>query len=178
MAAALIVEDGTRVAGANSYITLDFANTYHDTLGNLDWAGLDDATKTLNIIIATESMDLIYGGQYMSIMYETTIQGLLWPRYQFMDKNFRLRYPNEIPLELQKAVAMHALNIADGLADPYPDFNGNDKIKQTSTKIGDIVLSTLYKSPLDTVKFDGYRKLDLLLRPIIKGVRGTVMLTR
>lgn len=60
----LIVEDGSIVADANSYITYDYAENYHALRGNSAWAAGDPSEKQYAIVRATQAVDSIYKGQW------------------------------------------------------------------------------------------------------------------
>lgn len=177
MSVSLIVEDGSGLPNANSYCSLEFADTYQASIGNANWAG-DDDSKTLALIQATESLDLLYGPKYKSIKIEFNNSALLWPRYAFYDKNWVLYVQNSIPVCLQKATATLAEYILNGSVDQYPLINNDHNIKSTSVKIGDIATATVYNRPIEQPEFDGYRKIDLLLYPIISGKVGSINLKR
>jgi hypothetical protein len=53
---ALIVEDGSTVANAQSYITVVAADTYHSDRGHPAWALLDLPTKEASLRLATDFM--------------------------------------------------------------------------------------------------------------------------
>lgn len=163
---ALILEDGSKPNNANSYTTIEFADNYHELMGNTDWAGYDITTKTSSLIKATDSIDMLYGPRYMSMKYPG-MQSLLWPRYVFVDQNSIIRQNHAMPVELMKAVSVLALAILNGL-DPYPLSTNDANIKQQKTKVGDIETNVLYRTPVDTETFPGFNLVELILRPILK----------
>ena len=94
----MIVEDGTGIADANSYVTLEEAETYFQTKG----VGACHITES-DLIAATEYIDLAYGDVYMGRLYSNE-QGLLFPRTGFYDRNTRQVEEGTIPKELKRAV--------------------------------------------------------------------------
>lgn len=166
----LIVEDGSKPANANSYCSLEYADDYHDLVGNEDWASMTDDEKTRTLIQATESLDLLYGQKYLSQRYNDP-QSLLWPRYAFVDQNKVIRVENAIPVELQKAVSMLALDIYNGV-DPYPVPNQNASIKKQKTKVDVLEIETEYMKPVATETYEGFNRVELLLGPILKTKGG------
>lgn len=117
---AFVVEDGTRVPGANSYASVEFADAYFAERGNGVWEAIVDvADKERYLIQATDYIELIYGRRFIGEMVATD-QSLSWPRQG-------TAYPtNAIPLTLQKATAEYAVRAINGplLPDPSVDANG------------------------------------------------------
>lgn len=76
---ALIVEDGSIVAGAESYASVAYADTYHDNLGMTTWAVLTTLQKEQMLRRATIFMLARYRGKWKGakVKYE---QKLDWPR--------------------------------------------------------------------------------------------------
>ena len=56
--ATIIVEDGTGISNANSYVTLAEATTYFANKGELGFAGTDDF-KNQNLINACTALDAL-----------------------------------------------------------------------------------------------------------------------
>ena len=75
----LIVEDGTGLASAESYISVADADTYHSNRGNDDWAGLTTSQKERLLRIATDYMVAVYRLRWDGYRYVNT-QALDWPR--------------------------------------------------------------------------------------------------
>jgi len=169
---ALIVEDGTKVAGANSYISAADATTYHATYGNTDWP-TDVPTQEQALIIATQACDALWGAQYESFRLQGT-QNLLWPRYQYYDRYLQLRPQTQIPTELKNAVCEMALLYCNG-TDLFPQEFKEANLISESTKIGDIQINNTYLKPTNYTIF---RKVELLMYPILRNKRGPVNLAR
>lgn len=126
MAVTLIVEDGSIVAGANSYITLVEADDYAEMRGNTTaWDALTDDLKNARIAYATKVVDeyFVWEG------YRTSSEQVLeWPRSGAPDcggqiigqsaLSGRRAYgtvyldSNVIPQELKDAVAEMAIELA------------------------------------------------------------------
>lgn len=75
----LIVEDGTGLATAESYISVADADTYHSNRGNSDWMALTTAVKERLLRIATDYMVAVYRLRWDGYRYVNT-QALDWPR--------------------------------------------------------------------------------------------------
>lgn len=118
---AFLVEDGTGVAGANSYASVAFADAYFAERGNAVWAAIDlDADKEVLLIQATDYIETIYSRRFIGEMVAMQ-QPLSWPR------NEAEPYAADtVPLPLMKATVEYALRAIAGplLPDPSVDANG------------------------------------------------------
>lgn len=83
---ALTVEDGTGLAGANSYVSLADALAYHTDRNHSAWISSDDATRTAALIDATLYIDRTYIYRWSGIK-STYSQALQWPRSWAVDIN-------------------------------------------------------------------------------------------
>lgn len=162
----LIHEDGTRPQNANSYCSIEFADNYHELVGNTDWESQPEDVKTAALIKATESIDLLYGPRYLSRRLPDA-RSLLFPRYSFDDQNGMTHYSDSVPVELQKAVAVHAMAIINGV-DPYPQPSEGPRVKRKKSKLGDLEVETEYAKPVETETYAGFNLVELLLAPLLK----------
>lgn len=73
----IVVEDGTGLANADSYISLADADAYHAALGNAEWAATSTDGREVALRRATQYLDTRYqfAGEPL-----TTTQALAWPR--------------------------------------------------------------------------------------------------
>jgi hypothetical protein len=76
----LIVEDGTGLANAESYISVTDADTYHDRRGNTLWSTMNVTERENCLRRATEFMVGFYGERWKGDKKLGT-QALDWPRY-------------------------------------------------------------------------------------------------
>jgi hypothetical protein len=167
MASTLVVEDGTGVENATSYVSLTNADAYHTKYDNTSWSG-SDSDKDVALTIASRAIDLLYGDKYLSTRKQNTSQAFLFPRYAFYDKHYKLVSSDEIPQCLQDAVCELALKYLEG-GEVYPVVNVNQYIKQQSVSVGELSVSTTYGQMAPAESFSEFRKIDLLLFPILKG---------
>lgn len=172
----MITETGNKEAGANSYCTAAFADQYHALYGDTGWAG-DPAVKEKALLAACQSLDLLYGPKFASRPLEG-VQSLLWPRYPFADRNGLTRVGG-VPVELQRAQAELALMHLTG-ADLFPEGNTQGAVVSESVQVGEIATSTTYgkAGKPDTAAYEGFRKIDLLLWPLLKGRQSTTFMSR
>ena len=123
---AFTVEDGTNVAGANSYLSVGDADTYHDDRGNSLWAGAD-SVKEAALIKATDYLSQRYGARWK---YDKTndSQALDWPRDGFSDVA-----SNEIPQQLKDATALLALEALS--TDLNPSLSRGGAVKREKVDV-------------------------------------------
>jgi hypothetical protein len=178
----LVVEDGTGLADADSYISLDDADTYHAGRSSAaDWAGLSDPEKEAALRDATDYMVQAYRLDWKGTRLTTT-QALDWPRaeveradYAFSPGNGLTTisgdyyYPSdEVPIEVQRACASLALKASAG--ELLPDLG--QRVKRE--KVG----------PIDTEYADWgsesprYPAIDGLLAPFLTNTGGRAKVVR
>lgn len=115
MAVTLVVEDGSIVDGANTYISLaDVAAILDvDMRKSVAWAAVpDEATKNQLIAMATRYLEenyIWYGFKVMNTDDTIDSQPLSWPRSGMYDAEGVAIATTVIPEELKKAVAYLAL---------------------------------------------------------------------
>lgn len=134
----LIVENGSGLPDAESYVSVADATAYHAGLGNAAWAPLDEATREQLLRRATKYMEGAYRAQWAGCRVFAT-QALSWPRYDVPVPdvialgNLQQTVPsNVVPREVREACAELALRaITQDLA---PDV-GQAKSR---TKLGPI----------------------------------------
>ena len=113
MAVSLIVETGAIVSGANTYISLDYADTYHANLGRADWADADEDTRKAALTNGTRNLDAKYAGKWIGRQTDNNSsveQVLAWPREEsdgepIETQSGRKIGINSIPLAVQNACA-------------------------------------------------------------------------
>jgi len=76
---ALVIEDGTGVALATSYISAADATTYHTAHGNSAWTGTD-AVKEAALIKAAMYLDGKYRARWKGQKVKPLAQPMEWPR--------------------------------------------------------------------------------------------------
>lgn len=110
----LIIEDGTIVEGANSYVTVAQADALLGLLKNLAWQAMDqdgkEATLALGAIVVNDGATYIYDGDR-----QTAVQEMPWPR---IGATYNVGGPvvpqSTIPPEIKRAQIIAAGGLADG----------------------------------------------------------------
>lgn len=172
---ALIIENGTGVAGANSYVSLLEADAYFTLFNNEDWDATD-TDKEIALMHGTRSVDLLYGPKYMGYRKFQSTGPLLFPRMPFYDNTFQLI--THIPQQLKDAVCEIAVKYLLG-EDVYPTANTDSRVKVNKTKIGDIEIEKQYAGYQGTTEsYSSFNKIDALLWPILKTKQTSINLLR
>jgi hypothetical protein len=148
----LVVEDGTRVTGANSYATREFASAYHAARDNSAWFDLSSAEMDAALIAATDYLTQKYTDRWKGIRISID-QALDWPRAGVITEDFRdptnepssiirdddlsFLFPeDEVPTEVQQATAILALERSTGDLNPSQSRGGDIKrVKAGSAEV-------------------------------------------
>jgi DnaT-like ssDNA binding protein len=160
---ALVVEDGTGVASADSYVSTADADTYHGSRGNAAWALLDQTTKEINLRVATDFMLATFRGAWKGYR-STSTQRLDWPRADVQrDRDDAFAYLalipfNIVPDEVKQACAEYAL-----VNSTTPLLTSLSRGKK-SVKIGPIEIEYDGNSAMQTAFIMASRRLAPLLK--------------
>lgn len=170
---ALIVEDGTGLDDAESYISVADADVYHTARGNeTTWTNKDDELKEIALRNATEYIDARWGSRLRGEKeFPDTPQALEFPR-------LCIEGYEGVPTCLKRATAEYALRaLSSALApDPVIDASGL-AIVGTRKKVGPIETETTFASegPGSVKKIiRDYPSADMLLRPLLRPGGGLV----
>ena len=154
---ALIVEDGTIVTGAESYISVADADTYFTARANAAWDALADADKEAALRKATDYMTGRYGLRWKGDRV-SELQALDWPRSSAYANGFLID-SGSVPVAIQRACAELAVRAsADDLA---PDVGA--QVKQEV--VGPISVTYADGARQDT----RYALVDSMLAAYLKG---------
>lgn len=106
----LIVEDGTGVAGAESYASVTDADSYWSARGNTVWAGLTQTQKDQALRSACAYMEAIYMGKWKGRRV-SSLQPLSFPRSGIVVDD--VQYVNTVPSAIRDANIELALRSSD-----------------------------------------------------------------
>lgn len=98
--ATIVLEDGSGVATANSYQTVQDFKDYFDCIG-VEYDATD-AEITTSLIAAAKLLEYCYT-YYGEISFPDTPQALLWPRTGLCDRRGLVIAANTIPVEIKEA---------------------------------------------------------------------------
>ena len=169
--ATFIVEDGTGIENANSYVTVAAADAYDADHGALAaWSAASDAEKQEALRLATQYLDMNYGGQWRGQKADGD-QGLAWPRISAVDDDgYTLE---DVPSKLADACVEMALASIAG-DDLLPAVSNPGKLEEEKIKVG----------PIETVEKWGsggvgqqkqYTKVDALLIGLIQSSNRLIL---
>lgn len=156
---ALTVEDGTGVAGANSYVTLAEARSYATDRGLSLPA--DDAALSVLLVKAWEYIDMEPRGLYKGDKTYLTPETAKWPRTGVIVD--RVEYDAAVvPGAIKKAQIQAAVDIQT--TDPTPVLAGN-QIKREKVDVLETEYAIDYKAGQ---KAPTLTKVDMLLQPFLR----------
>lgn len=138
---AIIVEDGTIVSNANSYITVSGVDDYCSKMGYTAWATTTSGNKEIALL---KGMRYIDGLKWKGIRY-TQNQYTAWPRDEVYDVDDRLVPYNTIPIKVIESVCEACV-----LAIPTSDYNLEANISKEDYKVSESVSSVVSSSYIIT----------------------------
>jgi hypothetical protein len=148
----LVLEDGSGVTGANAYIAIADADSYHSARGNATWIETStspDQGKAAAIIRATAAIDARYRARFQGYKTHGREQPLQWPRTSAWDTEGLAIASDEIPQEIKDAVCEAALREIVEAGSMFPDLDPQAKrLKAGSVEIeyaGDATPQTVYQ---------------------------------
>ena len=157
----MIVENGTGLPTADSYVSIEFADDYFSARGVSGWGALTVEQKEQSLIRATDFIDNIY--QWYG-KKATTEQSLRFPRVNLTDYEGMLVIG--VPYCLKKAVCEAAQLVSSGT-----------ELFQTKNENGDVVSETITTLSFTYSKSDKsekttqttlYDSINTLLRGLFK----------
>jgi hypothetical protein len=125
----LIVEDGTGLANANSYVSLADADDYHLIRGNTVWGTLGNERKTQLLILAADYITYMFGPHFIGKKAVST-QALAWPRISITNMDL---YGLGVPREVAEANAELAL-----IQNTVPLMPSSTSPRKKKVKVGPI----------------------------------------
>lgn len=155
---AFVVEDGTGLANANSYVSVADADAYFADRGIAAWTG-SSTVKEHALIRATDFIETVYGRRFRGSVVTDT-QALSFPRY--------ITGEDEIPSDLKKATCEYALRAlsASLLPDPSSDATGLPLMGKT-TIVGPIETTVRYSGTVPALT-KNYPAADMLLAGLVR----------
>lgn len=160
---AFTVEDGTGVADANSYATVEFADAYFAERNVAGWTG-EEAAKQSALIKATDYIDMRFSARFRGVPAADD-QSLAWPR-SYAYNSYGAEFPT-IPLQLKRSCCEYALRALSGELAPDPT-SSDGAVESLKEKVGPIETETKYVPGGQVAAlFKPYPVADSLLRPLL-----------
>lgn len=166
---AFVLEDGTGVATANSYVSKTWADAYFLDRGVTAWTGTD-AVKEAALINASEYVDLRFGAYFAGVReFPDTPQAMEFPRLIG-------EVTTGIPEKLRRAVCEYAkTSLTESLTiNPQYDESGRQGSNKTE-KVGPITEEYTYArtgAASTPVQFKPYPIPDSMIRSLLKSRMG------
>jgi len=147
---ALIVEDGTGLDNADSYVSRADADTYVTNHGNeSEWTSASDDDKDRALRIATAWLDGRYAGRWKGWRLRGNLQALDWPRDNVIDnEGYYLSY-DELPAEIVIATIVAAVTHLTS-STPLNAPNAGGTIAAERSKVGELEHEVKYASSEQT----------------------------
>lgn len=101
----LIVENGTGLPNADSYVSLAEADEYHLKRGNQMWGNLSAERREQLLRLASDYITYIFGNVFVGVRAVSS-QSLAWPRISTVDYTL---YNQGVPRQIREATAELAL---------------------------------------------------------------------
>ena len=162
---ALVVEDGTGLANADSYISVADADAYHAAVGReSSWTDKDEDTKEFELRKATRYLLQFYSLHWKGARVSST-QRLCWPRTGAVVYGFEVA-SDQVPQDVKFACAELAFKSING-TELAPDL----KPRKKRTKVGPIETEFFE----NTVQSVIYREVGGMLKPYINGAGGKLI---
>lgn len=166
---AFIVEDGSVVEGANSYVEISFADEYFTDLAVSEWSTQTEADKQAALINASEYATLRWGRRLTGVLLNHE-QALAFPRYGCVDSTGAPA--TGVPKAWKQAVCNYALQHLNGAL--YPDTKVADtrEVESESVTIGPIRTAKTFSSrkPVSFPKADALaRRYVVSASRVIRG---------
>ena len=160
---ALVVEDGTGLATAESYLSVADADAYHASRGTAEasWVDLDTEIKEQCLRRATDYLLQTFRGTWKGVAVKPDTQALDWPRYSvYTDPAVLYARPStSVPPEVKKACAELALRANSG--DLTSDVAPTGAV--LSEQVGSIAVTYANASTTQT----RYTAIDRMLGPLL-----------
>lgn len=167
---AFLVEDGTGLAAANSYVSVANAEAYADDRG-LTFTSGSTANKQSALVRATAAIDAEYGALFSGWRANDRSQALEWPREDAYDREDNLIANNEIPDELVEATIEGAVRELATPGSLMPDLGRGGEIKRV--RAGSVEVEYSDAASATTV----YSLIAGILAPILSRRAAAVSMT-
>ncbi len=166
----LTIEDGTGIEGANSYVSVSYADNYFALRGVEAWADLDLVAKEIALVKGTDYADTRFASRLQSAPLVAN-QSLLFPKRFFITPAF-VRIAG-VPEAWKKAVCEYAM--ISTTRDLFTAAQtGAKEVKSKETTVGPITTKVEYLDTPSTGEFTSYPNADKLVLSILQPVARVV----
>jgi len=162
---ALIVEEGTGLSTADSFISVADSDSYHAKFGNADWMNADAIEKEVHLRRGMRWLVTRFDGRWRGTKVKES-QALPFPRYGVYDADGNWISSSTVPTALPEAQAEMALRSLLG-EDLNPDLDGG-AIKREKVETGPVVEEIEYLGAKRELK--SFTLVEAMLRQFLKPV--------
>lgn len=160
------VEDGSCVSGANSYVTLEWANQYQTNKNRADWLALSDDEKCASLIKGTQYVNALFNWKGRR---KFEAQELAFPRVMLRDLDGF--FVKGIPRKLMEAVCEAAFYGYQADAELFTIHNDNGVVKKERIE-GAVEVEYFNSNDTVTDYISRYASLDSLLKGLYEDANG------
>lgn len=150
----LIVEDGTGLTNANSYISVAGADAYvaERIIGSTKttWDAASTSSKESALIRATDYLDENYRSRWKGYRGSQD-QALDWPRYSVVDGDGYLVASDAVPGQLSSALVEIAVTVVADTESMTPEATTAGSVRRERIRAGSVESETEYSSPEPTI---------------------------
>lgn len=158
----LIVENGSGLADAESYLSVADADSYHTLYGSTGWNGTSDE-KEVALRVATQYLNASYGQRWVGSRINSTMS-LDWPRKSVIDRDGYAVSFTAVPTPVKHATAYMALRSIQGDT-LIPDTAAASNVTSESVAVGPVSTSKTFAGVKSAAKV--YSIVESLLGDLI-----------
>lgn len=164
----LIVEDGTGLSTAESYVSVVDADTYLALFTTpASWTAASTTDKEVALRTGSRYIDLVYGIRFKGERILIT-QALLFPRTGIVtDDNFSID-DDSVPIKLTHATITMATKAIDEDILPDLDVGSSGELEGEKVKVGELEVSSFYSG--STSPYKTYSKIDGFLKDFLRSI--------
>lgn len=170
---ALIVEDGAGRADAESYVSVEDADAYHQKRGNAGWAD-EEAAKEAALRRATEYLDGAYRTRWLG-QAATPTQALAWPR-AFARVGQGYLHSDAVPVAVVRACCEAALRELQSPGSLAPDLYPGERV--VSETVGPLSVDYADGGGSDAGAPPVLVAVDRILAPVLRSAAAAGLVLR
>lgn len=164
---ALVVEDGTGLSEADSYISVEYFDAYATSRGLTVPEGAEPTAKESALRRATTWIDAAYGSEFSGVRLRGREQALQWPRRGARDAEGDVISSEEVPVEIERAAAEAAMRELGSPGSLSPDVT-TGRVEKSVSVSG--AVSVEYAVGRDVV--DSQRPILTIIDDILRSLTG------
>lgn len=169
----MIVETGSGLAGADSYVSEAEFDAYVEARGLTPTAGADVEAA---LVRASAWIDWRFAARFSGIRLKGRLQGLAWPRQYGVDRDGYAVAADAVPVEIKHATIEAALREMAAPGSLAPDVTADSSLVKRE-KLGSIEVE--YAVPTASLSGPVFSQIDGILAPLLgPGGPGMVEIIR